>query len=402
MSVYIARQPIFDRNNAIFGYELLFRQSSVNHFIEMDDDLATSELIYNSFLVFGIDNLTDGTMAFINFSKALVNSDFIELLPKNRIVVEILEREKANQSTLEACTKFRNMGYTLAMDDFVLDEENTPLLDLIDIVKVEFPSVSMEVQADLIKRYKRRIKFIAEKIETREDYAAAFKMGYDLFQGYFFSKPAVLNSKDIGLVNTNLIRIVEELNQPEPSYRKMSDIIQMDLGLSYKLLRLVNSAYVSPRYEIQSIHQALNMLGTREVYQWMSLMLLKDIQNSENSEMVKQSLIRGKLMSFLCNETEHSSTGFEYFFTGIFSQMDIILNKSFTDVLKGLPLSNKVKNALLGEKNELRNMLEFVVTAEKGEWKNLNQQPIAGQIAPDRFMNLYVDALKWVKSIGSF
>jgi c-di-GMP-related signal transduction protein len=402
MNVYIARQPIFDPSNAIFGYELLFRQNDANHFIEMDDDVATAELIYNSFLVFGIDNITDGTMAFINFSKSLVESDFIELLPKARIVVEILERGKATTATCDACKKFRDMGYTLAVDDFILDEDNQPLLDLIDIVKVEFPSVSLENQAALIKKYKRRVKFLAEKIETREEYAAAIKLGYDLFQGYFFSKPSMMNSKDIGFINTNLIRIIEELNLPNPSYKKISDIIQMDLGLSYKLLRLVNSAYISPRFEIKSIQQALNFLGTREMYQWISLMMLKDVHNPENSEIIKQSLVRGKLMSLLCYETNHDATMTEYFFTGIFSLMDVILNKSLNDILKGLPLTDRVRQALLGEKNKLREMLEYVASYEKGEWEKLKDHPITTAINADRFLNLYVDALKWAKNIGNF
>jgi c-di-GMP-related signal transduction protein len=402
MNVYIARQPIFDRQSAVFGYELLFRQSSVNRFIEIDDDVATAELIYNSFLIFGIENLIDGTMAFINFPKSLVESDFIQLLPKSRIVVEILEREKATQQTVDACIKFKKMGYILAIDDFVLDEDNQPLLDLVDIIKVEFPSVSLEGQAALIDRYRDKVKFLAEKIETREEYASAVKLGYDLFQGYFFSKPSMLSSKDIGSINANIIRIVEELNLPDPSYRNISEIIQMDLGLSYKLLRLVNSAYIAPRYEIKSIQQALNFLGTREMYQWISLMLLKDIQNGENAETVKQSLIRGKLMSLLCKETSHNATVFEYFFTGIFSLMDVILNKSLQEILKGLPLTDNVKQALLGEDNELRRMLEYIIGLEEGSWEKRKNHPIFDTISADRFMNLYVDSLKWAKNIGNF
>jgi len=402
MDVHIGRQPIFDRNNAIFGYELLFRQSSANHFVPMDDDLATAELIYNSFLVFGIDNLTDGAMAFINFSKSLVQSDFINLLPSDRIVVEILEREKATQATIDACQKFRSKGYILAVDDFVLDQDNLPLLDIIDIVKVEFGSVSLENQSALIRKYRNKARFLAEKIETREQYASAIELGYQLFQGYFFSRPSVLNSKDIGIINTNLIRIIEELNLPDPSHRKISEIIEIDLGLSYKLLRLVNSAYVSPRYEISSIHQALNLLGTREVYQWISLMMLKDFQNSENAEMVKQSLIRAKLMSLLCNGISHRATVFDYFFTGIFSLMDVILNRSLVDILKGLPLTDAVKKALLGEENEIREMLNYIINFEMGDWGKLEAQPIAKTISTERFMNAYVDALKWTKNIGSF
>lgn len=398
MNTFIARQPIFDRRNNIFGYELLFRQNSNNYFTEMDDDIATAELIYNSFLVFGIDNITDGSMAFINFSKELVDSDFLELLPKDRIIVEILEREKATQSTIDACKKFKKLGYILAVDDFLLDEDNLPLLDLVDIVKVEFPSVSLEEQAALIKNHKKSVKFLAEKIETREEYATAVRLGYDLFQGYFFSKPAMMNTKDIGFINSNLFKIIEELNLPEPSYRKISEIIQMDLGLSYKLLKLVNSAYIAPRYKIKSIQQALTFIGMREMYQWISLMMLKDIRDAENAEIVKQSLIRGKLMSILATERSLYENVSEYFFTGLFSQIDIILNKSLADVLAGLPLTNKVKEALNGAPNDLRLMLEYVIDFEKGNWIGLNRRLFACGINMDHFMQLYVVALKWAKN----
>jgi c-di-GMP-related signal transduction protein len=402
MNIYIGRQPIFDRRNTIFGYELLFRQNSNNYFIEMDDDVATAELIYNAFLVFGIDNITDGKIAFINFSKGLVEREFLELLPKNRIVVEILEREKASQDTFDACEKFKKIGYTLAVDDYIIDENNQPLLDLVDIIKVEFPAVGLEKQAALIRQYKNKVKFLAEKIETRDEYDAAVKLGYDLFQGYFFSKPAMLKTKDIALINVNLLRVVEELNLPEPSYRKISETFQMDLGLSYKLLQLVNSAYIAPRYQIKSIQQALNFLGMREMYQWISLMMLKDIQDSENAEMIKQSLIRGKLMSLLCNEISHHEMISEYFFAGIFSLIEVILNRSLADILKGLPLTDKVKWALLGERNEMREMLDYIISFEKGAWDELNGHPLASTIRGDRFMNLFVDALKWAKNIGSF
>jgi EAL and modified HD-GYP domain-containing signal transduction protein len=130
--------------------------------------------------------------------------------------------------------------------------------------------------------------------------------------------------------------------------------------------------------------------------------MLKDVQNKENAETVKQSLIRGKLMSLLGNETKHQATTFEYFFTGIFSLMDVILNKSHTEILKGLPLTENVKRALLGEANELRMMLDYLISYEKGDWTTLNNQPLAKTIPADRFMPHYVEALKWAKTIGNF
>ena len=161
--VFIARQPIFDRRNRIYGYELLFRQSSNNYFIPVNDDITTAELIYNSFFIFGIDNLTDGTRAFINCSKKLICGDSLKALPKEKIVIEILEREKATQETMDACEKFRALGYKLALDDFTNDENNAPLLGLTHILKINFPFLSLVKQAALIKKYRNKAIFLAEK-----------------------------------------------------------------------------------------------------------------------------------------------------------------------------------------------------------------------------------------------
>ena len=400
MNIFIARQPIFDRKNRIYGYELLFRQNSNNCFIPIHDDIATKELIYNAFLVFGLDNLTDGTQAFINCSKELLCADLLGLLPKEKVVIEVLERGKATPATKEACERFRTQGYKLALDDFVLDEDNLPLLGLTNILKIEFPSVKPETQAALIKKYQGKVLFLAEKIETREDYLKALGLGYSLFQGYFFSKPAMVKSKDIKSINSNLLCIMNELNQPEPSYFKISDIIESDLGLSYKLLRLANSVYIGAKYKVKSITQALNLLGTREMYQWISLMMLRDMQTNENEELIKQSLIRGKLMHMLALELSRGKDHADYFFAGIFSLIDIILNKSFDELLVGLPLSGSVKKTLLGEKNDMRALLDYITSVERADWAKLESFTIMRSVGTVRFMELYVSAMKWANSLG--
>jgi c-di-GMP-related signal transduction protein len=399
MSLFIARQPIFNRKNEIYGYELLFRQNNNNYFVEMDDDVATTELLYNTFFIFGLDDLTDGTKAFINVSKGLIESDFLNLLPKDKIVIEVLEREKATQSTMDACARFQSLGYTLALDDFILDEDNLPLLSTANILKVEFSALSLVKQAALIKQYKNKVTFLAEKIETRDDYKKAVDLGYDLFQGYFFSKPVMTKSKDIKTINANLFSIIEELNTAEPSYFKISGMIESDLGLSYKLLRLANSVYIGAKYKVKSIKQALNYLGTHELYQWISLMILKDMQDDDNSELVKQSLIRGKLMHMLALELHGQKLITEFFFTGIFSLIDVILNRSFKEILTGLPLSDNVKKTLLGEKNEMRALLDCISSIERAEWDKLEKYPVMRSINTERFMAHYIDAMKWANSL---
>ena len=402
MDVYIARQPIFDRYMNIYGYELLYRQSDKNYFIEIDDDKATTELIYNSFLVVGLDDLTDGTKAFINFSKDLINSQMPYLLPKDRVVFEILERNEATQATIETCEKMRSLGYELALDDFVMDDSFLPLIDKVDIIKVEYPSVSLDDQRCLIQKLRStsKVKFLAEKIETREDYQCAIEIGYDYFQGYFFSKPAMVNSKEIASLNLSLFSVLEELRKPEPSYPKISEIIQRDLGLTYKLLKLANSAYMGSRNKINSIPQAITYIGIREMRQWISLMLLKELQNVENAEMIKLSLIRGKLMELIAAEFNCGKNTSEYFFTGMFSFIDVLMNQPMEKVLEGLPFSNDVKQALLGEDNALRQLLDSVIKCESANWNEAITAFPLNKLESNRFMELYMDSLKWAKSLN--
>lgn len=402
MDVYIARQPIFDRHMNIYGYELLYRQSSENRFTGIDDDKATKELIYNSLLVFGLSDLTDGKKAFINFSKDLLDSAVPYLLPKERIVLEVLERKEVTPATIAACEKLRNAGYKLALDDFAMDENSAQLIDRVDIVKVEYPSVSVAEQKKLLKKYRSlpNIKFLAEKLETREDYQNAVNLGYDYFQGYFFSKPSIINTNEIESLDSNLLLILQEINKNNPSYRLIADIIQRDLGLTYKLLKLANSAYMGAGNRILSISHALSFLGVKEIYEWISLMLIKKLQNIENAEMVKLSLIRGKLMELLAAELNYGNNISEYFFTGMFSFIDVLMNKPMATLLVDLPLSAGVKQALLGEQNTLRRLLNFVVECENGGWEEAIKDYPLKKIDAGRFTELYVESLKWANQLN--
>lgn len=399
----MARQPIFDRELSVYGYELLYRGSSENSFTGIDDDQATAELICNSILVFGLDDLTDGTKAFINFSKKMINSDIPFLLPNKNVVIEVLEREETTEETVQACNKMRNLGYTVAVDDFIFESKFISLLDSVDIVKIEFPSVDYDIQRFLIKKYKNKIKFLAEKIETREEYDIANEMGYDLFQGYFFCKPLVIKTKELVSLNTSLFSISEELLKEEPNYEKISIIIQNDLGLTYKILKLANSAYYGTKYKMVSIKRALAHLGTDKIYQWVSIMMLKDFQNVENPELMKLSLIRAKLMDSLAleiyKEREEVSQS-EYFFTGLFSFIDVLLNKNMEDFLIDMPFSDHVKEALLGVKNKQRDLLNFIIDYEKDGYIPVGKNPLLDGIGAERYMELYIDALKWANSLN--
>lgn len=399
MNVYVARQPIFDRDMGVYGYELLYRRSLNNYFEGTDDTQATAEVINNAFLVMQFDELTSGTKAFINFSQELLEKEIPTLLPSDTIVVEILERVEPSESVITACRKLKEKGYILALDDFVFYESYQPLVEIADIIKIEFPVVGLDKQREFIKKYQHRIKFLAEKIETREEYQFAIDMGYSYFQGYFFSKPIMIASKEIEGLNASLLRIINELNIEEPNYQNITEIIEKDLGLSYKLLKLANSVFFASKHKIYSIKQALVRLGIGELRKWIYLMMFKEMQSPENKELIKICLVRGKLMELIALETGKKNKHLEFFLTGLFSSIDILLNRDMESILKELSLTIDVKAALRGDTNELYIALDMVLSYEAANWAKVESLGLLRRVQREKFLSLYIEALKWTMAL---
>ncbi len=396
MDVYVARQPIFDRHMNVIAYELLYRKSMNNFYEGTDDNQATAELINNAFLTMHYRELTGGTKAFINFSEDMLINEIPLLLPPESTVVEILERVEINDSLISSSEKLRDNGYIIALDDFVFDESYLPLLDIAHIIKIEFPVVSLESQRKLIKKYKNKIKFLAEKVETREEYQLAYDMGYDYFQGYFFSKPVIVKSKEIGSLNVNLTRVMDQLNKTEPDYQKIADIIETDLGLSYKLLKLANSVFFGVKNKIIYTKQALVQLGIIELKKWIYLMMLQDIQVIENKELIKTCFIRAKFMELIAAEVGGENKEFEYFMVGLLSSIDVLMNRDMESIVKELTLTPSVRDALLGVDNEIRKILDVIIFHENLKPENLYLDEIHTGLDKEKFIGLYIESLMWV------
>lgn len=400
MDVYVARQPIFDRNMDVFGYELLYRGSMNNFYEETDDNKATAELINNAFLTMHIHELTDETKAFINFSQKMLIEEIPLLLPKDSVVVEVLGSVEINENIINACRKLRESGFIITLGDFVIKESYLPLMEIAHIVKIEFSAVNYLKQRQLIKKYKDKIKFLADKVETREEYKLAMDMGYDYFQGYFFSKPVIIKDKEIESLNINLIKIMSLLSNKEPDYNQIAEIIGTDLGLSYKLLKLANSAFFGSRNKILSIKQALVQLGIVEIRKWIYVMMLKDIQIVENKELIKTCFIRAKFMELLATETGKIDKKLEYFMTGMFSAIDVLLNKDMKIIVDEISLTDDVKDALLGEGNEIKDVLDIVINYELLKWNVFETNKTSFGITQEKFMSLYIKALMWVRKLS--
>lgn len=403
LDIYIARQPIFNKDMSIFGYELLHRRNSTNRYEGEDHSGATAELVRNSFLVLDFDNLTDGTRGFINFTQDLLEADIPQILPKEKVVVEILETVEATDLVIEACRRLKREGYILALDDLIIDREGydyTPLIEMADIVKIEFPTTNKQKQQELINKYKNKVTFLAEKVETREEFREAAAMGYSLFQGYFFCRPILMKSKEIASLNIHLIEILKELQKREPNFAKISETIEKDLGLTYKLLKMANSIYYGAKCEITSLQLAVVRLGIQEMKRWISILLIKDFETDENSELIKVCLLRGKLLSLMAHELGLQASESDFFFTGVFSSIDIIMDQDMETIISDLALSDDVKSALLGAKGPLRDSLDTVLLYEKLEFDAAMTRLASMGIDLGRFTELYIEALAWQRTTG--
>ncbi len=371
MEVFVAKQPIFNKNEEVIAYELLYRGSQENIFPDIDGDQATTEVIINSFLNIGMKELSDGKRCFVNFTEGLLKSKVPTFFNPASIVVEILENVAIDKELIEICRELKSLGYTIALDDFKVQETYSllpSLLKYVDIIKVDFIETNKIEQRLLVNKYRPyQIQLLAEKVETREEFLYAYELGYVYFQGYFFSKPVVISSHDVPVYAKTYYHILEEISKAEPNIDIIATEIEQDLSLSFKLLKLINSPAFRPKNKIESIKQAIVLLGLNEIKRWIYVLSVQGMNKTNDSmmqEVVRMSLIRGKLCEQLASSIGENHTS-SYLLTGMFSLIDTLLHRKLEDILIDLPLSDDIQRALLKRDNELGRVLSWTLQIEK-------------------------------------
>ncbi|MDQ0229768.1 EAL and HDOD domain-containing protein [Metabacillus malikii] len=399
MEVFVAKQPIFNRNEEVIAYELLYRGSKENYFPDIDGDQATVEVIINSFLNIGMNELSDGKKCYVNFTKKLLETKVPTYFNPSSIVVEILEDVEIDESLVRLCRELKQLGYTIALDDFKIQEKYAllpALIQYIDIIKVDFLHTTKAAQMQIIKKYKPHdIKLLAEKVETREEFLFAYKIGYSYFQGYFFSKPEVISSYDVPVYMNTYYQLLNEIAKPEPNIDIIAMNIEQDLSLSYKLLKLINSPALRPRNKITSIKQAIVLLGLNEIKKWIYVLSIQpDKQGSSKmKEVVRISLMRAKICELIASYLGEQLTS-SYMLTGMLSLMDTLLHRRLEDIVKDLPLSDEIQEALLYRENNLGQVLKWSIQIEKG-----NTSIEGLNISDEKLFTFYKEASKWATSI---
>lgn len=373
MGFFAARQPILDKSKALFGYELLFRTSLDNVFPDVDQEKATSKMIEGLQFDLGLDRIADGKLAFINFTQQSLLGGYPELLPKQKVVIEILETATPTKALYSALKRLHQKGYLLALDDFVHDHQWTPFYKLIDIVKIDYLEASSEEIHKTIAAVKQypNIKLLAEKVETNAEFKEALKLGFDYFQGYFFSRPEVIKSVSLTPGQTSLASLMNKVSAEDPDFDDITKLFELDVTLSFKLLRYTQSAMFKRRNPIKTIKQAVLVLGKNELERFIGLLFVAQFSGEKPQELIRLSMQRAKFCELLAPHCMQRASSSSAFLTGMLSLIDAMLDADLNTVINDLPLSTDIQLALTKKQGWLADCIALCEHFEKGNWQEM-------------------------------
>jgi c-di-GMP-related signal transduction protein len=401
MDTFVARQPIFDQKLKVYGYEILSRGGGDNAYTGTDGDQASMNVISNTFLKIGLNRLTSGKRAFINFTRKLFLDEVGLKLPKEHTVIEILEDLEPNPQLLDVCRRLREAGYKLALDDYAATHEHLmPFIKLANIIKVDFLKNNNREKREIADRILTLgPSLLAEKVETREEFQLALDCGYTLFQGFFFSKPEMVPSKDIPGYKLNHLRMLQQLSRKDLHYDTLAETIRQDLSLSYKLLNFINSAYFCIRQKVSSVKQAMMLMGEAEIRKWAALVTLTSLGQDKPHELMITSLTRANFCETLAGAAGLKGREGELHMMGLLSLLDVLVGRPLNEVIAEMPLSPEIRAALNSESNRYRRVLDLVLLYEKAEWDDLYEVMKALDLSPEQVSNGYLQSLERAEQI---
>nr|WP_202436363.1 EAL domain-containing protein [Vibrio eleionomae] len=396
---YIARQPILDQNKCTVGYELLFRDGPNNSFPDIDPETATSRLLSDHFLSNHYQTLGEN-FGFVNFPYQSLINLIPTLFPSHSLVIEVLETCEPSDELLSAIKHMRKQGYKIALDDFIPNQAWKPFIPYISVIKFDLRAISIakaKIFMDRVKGYD--IEFLAEKVETYDEFQQAKAAGFTLFQGYFFSQPEVLQRKSLNPTFLTLVQLCKEISKENLDYKKLEEIITKDLSVSFKLLSFVNaSASVSSK--IQNFKQALVYLGEQKLRRFVSIVAIASTQDDKPNALYTLSIQRARFCELLWQRARVKCNNFDLedgaaFLTGMFSLLDSLLDQPLDNIVEQIPIDEALKQALLKKTGILGNILTLVQSYEHADWDVVARQSKVLQLSEKDVIKSYDDAIEW-------
>lgn len=394
---YVARQPIFDREENVFGYELLFRDSLENCFVGDADEASRATL--DRSLVMGLDVLCDGRRAFVNCTRDTLIKGLVGLLPSTTTVVEILETVSADPDVMTACHSLKEQGYMIALDDYVADDQREPLAEMADIIKVDWLLTTQEERERLMKQFGPwRCRMLAEKVETQGQFEQARDQGFVYFQGYFFRRPEMMGTHDMPANRLHYIRMLQEVSRPELDVPGLEKLVKEEASVCYRLLRYLNSAVFAFKKEIHSVRHALSLLGERDLRRWVRLIAAVGAGQDKTSDLVLSALVRGRFCELLAPKVAHGES--DLFLMGLLSLIDAMLETPMQAVLEKIPLDAATNAVLLGQPSALRPVFQLMLAHESGEWEAAAALSAGLRLDADDVAACYWQAQQWARALS--
>jgi c-di-GMP-related signal transduction protein len=396
---YVARQPILDMRGKVHGYELLFRRGLETAF-HGNSEQATRTLLDNT-VIFGLEKLTGGLPAFVNCSEESLTEQLVDVLPPKLTVLEILETVEPTPALIAACRKLRDLGYRLALDDLVWKPKLEPLMELASYVKIDFAASGVVGRQEIFRRLSGRpVALVAEKVETPQEYQQARSEGFTLFQGYYFCRPVLLKNRSIPANHLFHIEILKQLHRDPVDFVKLADLVKQDTSLTYRLLRLVNSPMCAIRQEVRSIQSALMVVGEDAFRRIATLAIAGELNGSQSTEILRMAFVRGRFCELAAEQCALEPG--EQYLLGLLSLLPAMLRLSMDDLTPSLPLREPIRQALHGNSNRERRLLDWLECHETGCWAACDAIGKSHNLNLDRMVQCYAEAVVWAESALSF
>jgi EAL and modified HD-GYP domain-containing signal transduction protein len=399
----VARQPILDRNGSILGYELLHRSSTQNTFLDAEPASATLQVLANTFLGLGHPELRGGALAFINFPRDLLVSDFAALFPPETLVIEVLETVEPDTEVTAAVEQWKRRGYRIALDDV---DPATPSLALAPhaaFIKVDLRTTTAAQRRALVRKYRHPgCQFLAEKVETREEYEAAKAEGFDFFQGYFFTRPVIVSRRKVPGFKVNYLQLLAESRAPSFCFDKIDDILRREASLCARILRYVNSPIFARRQPVESVREAMNLLGEDTLRRWISVAALPALADDKPNEVARMAAVRGRFLELIAPHTTLAGRRDSLFLMGIFSLLDAMVGRPLQELLPPLRLASDVQDALLHiapQDDPVAQGYLLILSVERADWQQIARCEASLAIDPGEVSRRYLEALAWADEV---
>uniref|UniRef100_C6E0M9 Diguanylate phosphodiesterase n=1 Tax=Geobacter sp. (strain M21) TaxID=443144 RepID=C6E0M9_GEOSM len=403
---FLGRQPILDRTQKIVGFELLFRSAesllSANF---LDVQMASASVIVGALTEFGIQDVLGRHRGFFNVTREMLMSDAVELLPKDRVVIELLETIAVDREVVDRCRTLKSLGFTLALDDHVYSVDSHEIYEAIDIVKVDVLETPAAALPEMLERLSPwPFTLLAEKVETAEQYRFCSQLGFHLFQGYYFARPVVLRQNKVDIAKIAMLQLMKQV-MADTELEEIEETFKQNPGLTYNLLRLVNSVAIGLRVRIKTLRHALMVLGMEQLKRWITLALYaSNDSNGVHSPLLEMAATRGKLMELLVLALKGRAgreLADQAFMVGILSLIDVLFDDSMNELVGKLNLVENVKLALLSRQGELGGLLLLAQRLEEADFEGVNEQLEESGLDLDQLLSCQLETIAWSDSLSA-